>query len=234
MNKHIQNSRRDFIRKSAASVAFLALGFSSKTQAEGSKAISKVANLAIEMNPYILINELGQVTLFNARPDMGQGTFQAIPMLIAEELEVPLSSVNVVMSDGSAKFGSQLSGGSSSVRTRWIPMRTVGAAAKEMLIQVAAKKWNINTDDCFAKDARVYSKKSNASFSYGELVEEASHLPVPTKPKLKSVNEFTQIGKSLPRTDIPSKVNGTAIFGMDVKLPGMLYAAILRAILLYH
>jgi isoquinoline 1-oxidoreductase beta subunit len=229
MNKHIQNSRRDFIRKSAASVAFLALGFSGKTKAQGSKAISKVANLAIEMNPYILINELGQVTLFNARPDMGQGTFQAIPMLIAEELEVPLSSVNVVMSDGSAKFGSQLSGGSSSVRTRWIPMRTVGAAAKEMLIQVAAKKWNINTDDCFAKDARVYSKKSNASFSYGELVEEASHLPVPAKPKLKSVNEFTQIGKSLPRTDIPSKVNGTAIFGMDVKLPGMLYAAIAHA-----
>lgn len=229
MNTNNANSRRDFIKKSAFSVAFLALGFSGKSQSNTLKKLSKVSNMAIEMNPYILIDELGQVTLYNARPDMGQGTFQALPMLIAEELEVPMSSVNVVMSDGSAKFGSQLSGGSSSIRTRWIPMRTAGAAAKEMLIQTAAKKWNISVADCYAKDAKVYSKKSNQSFSYGELVEEASHLPIPGNPKLKSANEFTQIGKSLPRADVPMKVNGTAIFGMDVKLPGMLYAAIAHA-----
>lgn len=229
MKKELTDSRRDFIKKSATSIAFLALGFSTKTHAKSIEKISKVANLAIEMNPYILIDELGLVTLFNARPDMGQGTFQSMPLLIAEELEVPVSKVNVVMTDGSSKFGSQLSGGSSSVRTRYIPMRTAGAAAKEMLIQTAAKKWNMSVTDCFAKEGKVYSKKNNLSLSYGELVEEASHLPVPANPKLKSVKEFTQIGKSLPRTDIPSKVNGTAIFGMDVKLPGMLYAAIAHA-----
>ena len=191
-----ETSRRDFIKLSAQASAFLAIGFSGKASNELIKLVNKTA-LGVEINPYILINELGKVTLFNARPDMGQGTFQALPLLIAEELEVRLDQVDIQMSDGSGKFGSQLSGGSSSVKTRWIPMRTAGAAVKEMLIQTAAKRWNIGVADCYAKEGAVYQKGSSVKLGYGELVEEAAKLPVPTQPRLKSHAEFTQIGKSI-------------------------------------
>ena len=227
-----ETSRRDFIKLSAQATAFLAIGFSGKASNELVKLVNKTA-LGVEINPYILINELGKVTLFNARPDMGQGTFQALPLLIAEELEVRLDQVDIQMSDGSGKFGSQLSGGSSSIKTRWIPMRTVGAAVKEMLIQTAAKRWNVSIADCFAKEGAVYKKGSKDRFGYGELVEEAAKLPVPTKPRLKTHAEFTQIGKSIPRPDVPSKVDGTAIFGMDVQVPGMLYASLVHSPTIY-
>jgi len=227
-----ETSRRDFIKLSAQATAFLAIGFSGKASNELVKLVNKTA-LGVEINPYILINEVGKVTLFNARPDMGQGTFQALPLLIAEELEVRLDQVDIQMSDGSGKFGSQLSGGSSSVKTRWIPMRTAGAAVKEMLIQTAAKRWNVSVSDCYAKEGAVYKKGSNLKLGYGELVEEAAKLPVPAKPRLKTHAEFTQIGKSIPRPDVPSKVDGTAVFGMDVQVPGMLYASLVHSPTIY-
>jgi isoquinoline 1-oxidoreductase beta subunit len=164
---------------------------------------------------------------------MGQGTYQILPMLLAEELDVPLEQVEIQMTDGSDRFGSQLSGGSSSVRTRWIPLRTAGATVREMLVQAAANRWKISMNDCTTKDGFVINKLSQAKLSYGELVEEASHLPVPTKPKLKSFAEFTQLGKPSMRPDVPAKVDGTAIFGMDVQLPGMLYASIVHSPTIY-
>jgi isoquinoline 1-oxidoreductase beta subunit len=195
--------------------------------------LKKVSTTGVQINPYININEAGKVTLFNPRPDMGQGTYQILPMLLAEELDIPLDQVEIQMTDGSDRFGSQLSGGSSSVRTRWIPLRTAGATVREMLVQAAANRWKISMNDCSTKDGFVINKISQAKLSYGELVEEASHLPVPAKPKLKSFAEFTQLGKPSMRPDVPAKVDGTAIFGMDVQLPGMLYASILHSPTIY-
>ncbi len=223
-------SRRDFLRISTTSAFVLALGFSSDSKG---KLLKKVSTTGVQINPYININEAGKVTLFNPRPDMGQGTYQILPMLLAEELDIPLEQVEIQMTDGSDRFGSQLSGGSSSVRTRWIPLRTAGATVREMLVQAASNRWKISTNDCSTKDGFVINKLSQAKLSYGELVEEASHLPVPTKPKLKSFAEFTQLGKPSMRPDVPAKVDGTAIFGMDVQLPGMLYASILHSPTIY-
>ncbi|MFY9158694.1 molybdopterin cofactor-binding domain-containing protein [Aquirufa ecclesiirivi] len=226
-----QTSRRDFIKISAQTAAFLAIGFENLANGKGVKVknMAHEPHIGVEINPYVLINESGKVTLFNARPDMGQGTSQSIPMLIAEELEVRLDQVEIVTSDGSAKFGSQLSGGSSSVSTRYLPMRTVGAAVKEMLVQAAANQWHVPVSACYAKEGRVYQKNKSISLGYGELVASAAKLPVPTNPILKNPADFTQIGKSIPRPEIPSKVNGTAKFGMDVVIPGMLYASIAHA-----
>jgi isoquinoline 1-oxidoreductase beta subunit len=223
-------SRRDFLRISTTSAFVLALGFSSDSRG---KHLQKVNTAGVQINPYININEAGKVTLFNPRPDMGQGTYQILPMLLAEELDIPLEQVEIQMTDGSDRFGSQLSGGSSSVRTRWIPLRTAGATVREMLVQAAANRWKVSLSDCSTQDGFVINKQTQTKLSYGELVEETSHLPVPTKPKLKSFAEFTQLGKPSMRPDVPSKVDGTAIFGMDVQLPGMLYASIVHSPYIY-
>ncbi|MET3126765.1 isoquinoline 1-oxidoreductase beta subunit [Arcicella rosea] len=224
-----QNSRRDFIKAST----MLAIGFSlpSIGKAESLHKIdtSSASALGIELNPYILINDDGKIILFNARPDMGQGTYQSLPLLIAEELEVTLDQVEIRNTDGQGKYGAQLSGGSSSVRTRWLPMRKAGAAVKEMLITAASKKWQVPTTECYAETGKVFHKPSGKSYTYGELVEEASKLEIPKEPKLKDQKDFKLLGKSVPRPEIPSKVNGTAVFGIDSDIPGMLYASIERS-----
>ncbi|MEA5141781.1 xanthine dehydrogenase family protein molybdopterin-binding subunit [Arcicella rigui] len=222
------NSRREFIKAST----FLAIGFSlpSFGKAVGLHKIDSTATaLGIELNPYILINDDGKIILFNARPDMGQGTYQSLPLLIAEELEVTLDQVEIRNTDGQGKYGAQLSGGSSSIRTRWLPMRKAGAAVKEMLITAASKKWQVPVSECYALEAKVYHKPSGKSYTYGELVEEASKLEIPKEPKLKDQKDFKLLGKSVARPEIPSKVNGTAVFGIDSDVPGMLFASIERS-----
>ena len=228
-----QTSRRDFLRISSQSAFILALGFSSKGETLSVLEKFTPHAVGIEINPYIIINESGKVTLFNPRPDMGQGTYQSLPLLIAEELDINLDQVEIQMTDGSARFGSQLAGGSSSVSTRWIPMRTAGAAVREMLVQAAANRWKVTPADCATKNGFVINNLSKAQFNYGELVAEASKLTVPQKPKLKSFAEFNQLGKPSKRPDVPSKVDGSAVFGMDVQLPGMLYASIIRSPYIY-
>jgi isoquinoline 1-oxidoreductase beta subunit len=223
MEKNI--NRRDFIKFSGMTGAVLALGF--YLPAKGKELL--VGNLAtqeLELSPFILIETSGKITLINPRPDMGQGTFHSIPLLIAEELEVDIDKIEIRPSDGNPKYGAQLSGGSGSVAASWLPMRKAGAAAKEMLIKAAAKKWQVAESECYAKEGKVFNKKNNSSLSYGELVEEAAKLEVPKEPKLKEKKDFKYLGKKSMRVDIPSKVNGTAIFGMDIKVPNMVYAAI--------
>ena len=132
-------SRRDFIRTSGLAGAALAIGLDSKASVHSIVATNEVLR-SIEINPFILIDTSGSITIVNPRPDMGQGTIQSVPSLIAEELEVDLAQVTIIQSDGKSKYGSQTSGGSSSVSKLWIPLRKMGAAAKEMLITAAAKK----------------------------------------------------------------------------------------------
>lgn len=182
------------------------------------------------LNDFIYINAEGKVTLVNHRPEMGQGVYQSMPMLLAEELEVDMEQVEIIQSQGNeAKFGHQLVGGSGSVRKSWEPSRKMGATAREMLIKAASMKWDLKPSDCYAKSGKVYNDKNNNSFDYGELVEEASKLKAPSKVQLKSKRDFKILGKPLPRKDLSLKTNGTAKFGLDLKVPGMLYASVERS-----
>jgi isoquinoline 1-oxidoreductase subunit beta len=221
------NSRRKFIKASS----LLAIGFSLPSWGGAKSEILQLSNisnaaLGLELSPYVVIDDLGKIILYNAKPDVGQGTWQAIPMLLAEELEVSMEQIEIRMTDGTAKYGAQNIGGSNSIRSRWKPMRQAGAAAKEMLIKAASNQWQVPVNECFAKEAKVYHKPSNKSLSYAELIGEASKLEVPKNPTLKDPKDFKLLGKSLPRPEIPSKTNGKAVFGIDATLPKMLYATI--------
>ena len=224
----ISNSRREFLRLSSLSGLGLMLGVSSFAKNASLVKLSAEA-IQLEINPFIIIDNLGNITLVNPRPDMGQGSTQAVPSLLAEELEVSLEKVKLIQSDGKSKYGSQSSGGSSSVRELWIPLRKAGAAAREMLTETAAKRWGVPIANCYAQDGRILQRNSDKSFSYGELADEAAKLPVPTNPKLKDPKDFKIIGKNKPRLDVPSRVTGKAVFGLDVELPGMVYAAMFHA-----
>ncbi len=219
-----KNTRRDFIKLSSLGGLGLVLGVNVAGHAEPVKKIAAKV-LELEINPFIIIATDGTITLVNSRPDMGQGSTQAVPSILAEELEVDLKSVQLVQSDGKEKYGAQQSGGSSTVRGLWDNLRRTGAAAKQMLIETAAKRWRVSIDQCYAENARVYLKNSDKSFGYGELAEEASTLEIPQNPVLKDPKNYRFLGKYHKRLDVPSRVTGTAVFGIDVEVPGMLYAA---------
>lgn len=226
--ENIQTSRRDFIKASGLASFGLALGISGFTRDAALKKITP-AILRLEINPFIIIDTAGNITLVNPRPDMGQGSTQAVPSLLAEELEVSLEKVLIVQSDGMGKYGSQTSGGSSSVRELWMPIRKAGAAAREMLTSAAAKKWNVPVSECIAEDGKILHKATGKSLTYGELADDASKLEIPKEPKLKQAKDFKIIGKYNKRLDVPERVNGKAVYGIDVDIPGMVYASILHS-----
>lgn len=225
---HIPSSRREFLRLSTLGSLGLALGVTAWGH-ENRPILLNAAALELEINPFVVIGTDGQITLVNPRPDMGQGSTQAVPALLAEELEVALENVKLIQSDGQAKYGDQLSGGSSSVRVLWLPLRKAGAAAREMLRQAAADRWGVPLEACYALAGRIHQRNSDRSLTYGELAEAAAALPVPSDPPLKDPRDFKLLGKFHPRLDVPSRVTGQAVYGLDVVVPNMVYAAILHA-----
>ncbi len=225
----IYSTRRNFLKTTGLAGVGLMLGFSGFGKDVAVKKLTAGPLLDLEINPFIIIKTDGSITLINPRPDMGQGSTQAAPSLIAEELEVRLEQVTLIQSDGRDKYGSQQSGGSSTVRGLWTPLRQAGAAAKEMMTEVAAQRWNASVTDCYAREGKIWLKNSDKSFTYGELVEDASKLPVPQNPVLKDPKDFKILGKYNKRLDVPSRVTGQAVYGIDIDLPGMVYACILHA-----
>ena len=177
---------------------------------------------------FLNIDSNGVVTIIFHRSEMGQGIKTSLPMLVAEELEVDLEKIVIVQSDADKKYGSQSTGGSTSIRRNWEPLRIAGATARVMLILAAANKWNTVAENCYAENGYVINKSNGKKFSYGDLVEDASKLPVPSEVKLKDYKDFKLIGKRVPRVDTPDKIYGKAIFGMDVLIPGMTYASVSR------
>jgi isoquinoline 1-oxidoreductase subunit beta len=226
-------SRRNFLRLSGMTGAALTIGYAMPSWAKGNAEIltaEAAEGMNIELTSWISIDKSGLVTILNHRSEMGQGSFQVVPQMIAEELEVNLDSVKIAFAPGSqTKYGSQLTGGSSTVRGAYKGLLRTGATAREMLIEAAAKKWNVSKTECYAENGTVIHKPSGKKFGYGELVEDASKLSPPKDVKLKKREEYKIVGKPLPRQDTPSKVNGTAKFGLDVKIPGMMYAVIERS-----
>ncbi|MBI5917676.1 MAG: xanthine dehydrogenase family protein molybdopterin-binding subunit [Bacteroidetes bacterium] len=230
-------SRRKFIQTSGLAAAGLAIGYQfiacTADEPEGTIQLFRmnVDNEAVgaALNPYILIEKTGAVTIFTPKPEIGTGTFQSLPLLIAEELGVNPTSITVKQSRGdNQRFGDQDVGGSSAVSGRWVQLRQVGAAAREMLCTAAAARWGVAAGDCRVENGQVFNQK-NESLSFGDLVEDAAKLPVPKEPKLKDPKDFLYIGKPQPRKDIEWKVNGSANFGIDMKVEGMVYAVIERS-----
>src|SRR3954468_1391368 len=220
-------NRRNFLKLSGFTSAALVIGFSSK-----GKEIAAVGDIneTYKITPYVIIEKGGKITIMNPRPEMGQGTYQSVPALIAEELEVSLDQVIIEQTSGEKEFGRQVSGGSSSVRGNYKDLRKVGASARTMLLKAASDSWKVPVEECYAENAKVYHKPTGKNVDYGDLAEAAAKLDVPQQPQLKDPKDFKIIGKSLLRLDIPLKTSGKAMFGIDVKAPGMVYASIERCL----
>lgn len=229
-NKPSALSRRNFIRLTGLTGAGFMIGLS---MAEGHVGEQVVNMTGLEesygLTPFVIIEPSGKITIFNTKPEIGQGTFQSIPSLIAEELNLTLDQVTIKHSGGEKELGpDQFSGGSASIRTSYTKYRTVGAAAREMLVMAASKQWNVPAEECTVDDAKVFHRASNRSVTFAELAATASKLEVPKTPKLKDPKDFRLLGKAVPRPDVPLKSSGRAVFGIDVEVSGMVYASVER------
>jgi len=219
-------SRRSFIKNAGGTGIALWLGISVRGNTIITSNIAESGNFT----PYILVESSGAITLFNTKPEMGQGTFQSIPAIIAEEFEVSLEQVTIKNTNGEKVFGNrQRAGGSSSVRTNYTDLRKVGASAKEVFIKAASTRWNVDSTACYAANGKIFHPSTNRTFTYGELVSTASTFELPKEPKLKDPKDFKILGKMARRPDVPLKTNGFARFGIDIQLPGMLYASVERS-----
>jgi isoquinoline 1-oxidoreductase subunit beta len=214
-------SRRGFITTSAAAGAGLVIGFRIPVLAETESAGG------FSPNAYLRIDPQGKIAVIVARSEMGQGVSTALPMILAEELEADWKQIAIEQAGASTLFGDQTTGGSASVRTTWDPMRKAGAQAREILITAAAQEWSVSRDSCKAENCWVRHPASGRKLSYGALAVKAGKLPVPEDPPLKSA-DYKIVGQPLPRLDTPSKVNGSAIYGIDLRVPEMKYAALAR------
>lgn len=224
----LETSRRDFLKTSALATGGLLMGVA----LPGARIEAMAAGMTYAPNAWVHIAADNTITLISARSEMGQGVYTALPMLIAEELNVDLRRIQVEIAPPDTKLygnpllgGPQLTGGSTSVRDGWEKLRVAGAQVREMLISAAAARWNVDRSQLKAENGMVLGLKGRRA-TYGQLAEAASRLPVPEQVALKDPKDFRIVGKRTLRLDAPAKVNGTARFGIDVKLPGMVYAAL--------
>lgn len=180
---------------------------------------------------FVSIAPNGTITITSKQPESGQYGYNMLPMLIAEELDVEWKAIKIVRAGVDNKYGSQFVGGSIATPTNWIPMRQVGAAARHMLIAAAAQGWGVTASECSTASGRVIHKASNRSMSYGELATKASSMPVPDfrTLKLKDPKDYKIIGTTTIGVETKEIVTGKPIFGIDVTVPGMLYAVIQKS-----
>ncbi|WP_395399811.1 molybdopterin cofactor-binding domain-containing protein [Pseudoduganella sp. UC29_106] len=228
-------SRRSFLAASAAGGGLL-LGISfGITPSVAAAAQAADAHARFEPNAFVLLGADGQVTITMPYIEMGQGTYTSVPMLVAEELEVDMKHVRLRHAPASDKlyanpiFQLQMTGGSTTMRGAYLPMRQAGAAARVMLIEAAAGQWKANPSDCYAEHGEVVHRPSGKRLKYGALAARAAALPVPKDVPLKQPADFKLLGKPVKRLDSPLKVNGSAKYGIDAMVPGMKFAALAQA-----
>jgi len=184
-------------------------------------------------NVWIQITADETVKCILNKSEMGQGVFTSLPMIVADELEADWRNICFGAAPAGETyvdpvFGMQMTGGSTSIRNMFNPLRKAAAAAREMLVHAAAQTWEVSISECQAHQGTVKHTKTDRSLTYGQLCQKASQLPVPQNPSLKKESDFSLIGTSMSRLDVWDKVNGSATFGTDVFVPGMVYAAIAR------
>jgi isoquinoline 1-oxidoreductase subunit beta len=229
-----QVSRRQFVVVLATAGGGLLLGcrVGDRAGARSTAAAAPPDLPAFAPDAFVRIGTDGRVTLIMPQVEMGQGMYTSMPMLIAEELEVPLDQVHVEHAPPSDKLyanplvGFQATGGSTSVRAFYEPLRKAGAAARTMLVAAAAQRWGVQPASCRAEKGSVRHPATGRALTYGALAEAAAKLPVPAEVKLKDPKDFVLIGTPAKRLDSPEKVNGTAKYSIDVRLPGLKIATL--------
>ncbi|MGC2199611.1 MAG: xanthine dehydrogenase family protein molybdopterin-binding subunit [Stellaceae bacterium] len=226
-------TRRSFLQAGAAAGGGLLLSLRlpfAKGDAEAADADG------FTPNAFIRIGGDGQILLTMPYVEMGQGTYTSIPMLIAEELEVDLKQVQLEHAPPNEKLygnpllgGVQATGNSNAIRAAWQPLREAGAIARSMLVSAAAKRWNVDQASCRAQSGEVLHAPTGRSAKYGELAADAARIPVPESVALKRPDDFRLIGTPAKRLDAPAKVNGTAVFGIDVRPPSVKIATLAQS-----
>src|SRR5947207_2960392 len=231
----INLSRRHFLSASAALGGGLLIGFTAGRSVSAAGAAEKIAGEPFAPNAFIRIDSTGQVTLIMPYVEMGQGTYTSIPMLIAEELEVDLKQVRLEHAPPNEKLyanpllGVQATGNSNAIRGSWQSLRQAGATARTLLVSAAAKRWNVDAASCRARSGEVRHAPTGRRIKYGELAADAARLPAPENVVLKRPEDFKLIGTPAKRLDTPAKVNGTAIYGIDVRPPGVKIATLAQS-----
>jgi len=249
-------SRRSFLRTSSLAGGGMLIGFNLFTACKDNVQMPvDISKLNYnDFNAFIKISDEGMVTLFSPNPEIGQGVKTAMPMIIAEELDVPWENVNVVQGVLDTKnYQRQVAGGSQSIRFGWDALRQTGATARQLLVNAAAARWGVDASECSAKQGIITNAKGE-TLGYGDVVKEAAKLQIPTsegteddesksenpefkdteaqgiagKVKLKDPKDYTLIGKDITNVDIDEIITGKPLFGMDYKVDGMVYAGVVR------
>lgn len=228
-------NRRAFLKTSAAGGAALLIGFHLPAHASSDPAQQQEKPPINPLNAWVRITHDNRVTLILAKSEMGQGIMTALPMILAEELCLNWQNVHIEQAPTDPKIYDLGTGGSGSIAGSWLPLRQAGAAAREMLIAAAAKKWEVGADTCKAENGYVVHGHPERSYTYGELAADAARLPIPnfnTVP-LKNSRDFSIVGHDTHRVDAAEKATGKAIYGIDARPAGLLYAVIARCPVFY-
>ena len=221
-------NRRDFIKVVSTTGAGLVIGFHLPFK-NRVQAATLASRNTFKPNAWVTVHPDEFVTITVSKSEMGQGVWTSLPMLIAEEMELDWTKVQIEQAPvDKEKFGRQGTGGSNSIRGSWDKMRKAGAIGKDMLMNAAAHNWSVPKKECYAEKGFIIHQPSGKKLSYGDLSMKAATLDIPTEVALKDPDNFRIIGKEIPRKDTPLKVNGTAQFAMDIDLPNMVYAFIVR------
>ena len=227
-------TRRNFLKGSLAATGLTIVAYTTPGGIKLVNAAEKAGAMdGFRPSAFYQITPDNVIKVMVPNSEMGQGVRTALPMIIADELEADWDQLEIIQAPAAEEFKNpilrnQLTVASASVRGFYGPMRKAGAAGREVLVEAAAKEWNVPVSQCQAVKSNVVNLKSGAKLTYGELCLKAAELPVPQEPPLKKESEFRYMGKTMPRVDIPEKVSGEAIFGFDVDLPDMLYAVLSR------
>jgi len=218
-------SRKHFLKVSALSAGGMLLSFSFLNN---EFAADSADDTVFTPNAFIKIGVDGTILLMAPNPEIGQGVKTSLPMIIAEELCVDWKKVQVELAPLDSKFGDQTAGGSGAIRGRFAALRTVGAAAREMLVQAAALTWNVRREECTAEDGSVVHKASGKKLTYGALSSKAASLDIPSKPTLKNRKDFKLIGTRIKDVDAHKITTGQPLYGIDTRREGMLFAMVAR------
>ncbi|MGB9403843.1 MAG: xanthine dehydrogenase family protein molybdopterin-binding subunit [Candidatus Acidiferrales bacterium] len=225
-------ARREFIKAGAALGGGLFVSLYVPMLGESGRALA-ADEKEFALNAFVRIGTDEIVTVISAHSEMGQGVYTSLSMLLNEELEAPWSNIRIESAPvdkayNHPAFGIQMTGGSTTSPAEWVRYREMGAIARVMLIEAAARQWNVDASSCHVENGAVIHAATHRRATYGSLASAAAQLTPPSNVPLKDKKDFTLIGKSIHRLDTPSKVNGTAQFGLDVSLPGMLTAVVAR------
>ena len=222
-------TRREFLDTTIQSTSAFIIGclINGKIQILEAKAQTPGETKKLPLDAWVRITPDNKVTIVVSQAEMGQGIMSTLPAVLAEELgadwdHVQLESSGANVAYRNPRINFQFTGNSESTMSFFDLMRQVGASAREMLIATAAERWHVEPSSCYAEKGMVIHRKSGRKLAFGALAEAAKNKPLPANPPLKPQSEWKLLGKALPRVDNPAKVDGSAVFGLDFKVPGML------------